>query len=128
MVRTAGDAGRQCALTSAAAASLLTLLPVAVAGFVRTITNPQIFDAPMPPVASAAPTGELLALPHVRLGSHGGEWARFAALWREHAPRGSLVTDVWVAASVRELNEHLVTCDRDLVRLLPPRHLTVLAR
>jgi hypothetical protein len=38
-----------------------------------------------------------------------------------------VLTDAWIAASVLQLNEHLVTFDRGFRRLLPPRHLTILA-
>jgi predicted nucleic acid-binding protein len=42
--------------------------------------------------------------------------------------KGNLVTDAWIAATVQAISEHLVTFDRDFVRLLPVRDVTILER
>jgi predicted nucleic acid-binding protein len=36
------------------------------------------------------------------------------------------VTDAWIASIVESLSEHLVTLDRDFIRLLPKSDLTIL--
>ena len=40
--------------------------------------------------------------------------------------KGNLVTDAWIAAAVQASSEHVVTFDRDFVRLLPARDVTIL--
>ena len=105
----------------------VTLLPVVAVGYVRVATNRRLYAPPTPTVEALTVLAELLAAPHVRLGAHGDEWPRVVELCEAHGLAGDVLTDAWIAASVLQLNEHLVTFDRGFRRLLPPRHLTILA-
>lgn len=105
----------------------LTLLPVVVVAFARVVTNARVFSPPTPTPEAFAFVAGLLAQPHVRLATHGHEVPRLVELCDRHSLAGNLLTDAWIAASVLHLGEHLVTFDRDFLRLLPPRHLTLLA-
>jgi toxin-antitoxin system PIN domain toxin len=114
------------AVATASAVAPLTLLPTVVVGFVRLVTNRRVFATPTPTEEALAAIATLLAAPHVRFGAHGDEWPRVVELCERHALAGDVVTDAWIAASVLQLNEHLVTFDRGFRRLLPRRYLTVL--
>lgn len=105
----------------------VTLLPMVVVGYVRVATNPRLYRPPMPTGEVLANVADLLAQPNVRLVTHGTEWPRVVELCETHGLAGDVLTDAWIAASVMQLNEHLVTFDRGFRRLLPPRYLTVLA-
>jgi len=117
----------ESAVGAASGATPLTLLPVVVVGYVRIVTNGHIHAPPTPTPLALAFVDALLARPHVRLAAHGGEWPRLAELCARHVLSGKVLTDAWIAATVLHLGEHLVTFDRGFRRLLPPRHLTVLA-
>lgn len=116
------------AVRQATRADPLTLLPMAVVGYVRIATNQRFYRPPVPTAVALAAIADLLAEPHVRLlGTAGEEWPRVVAMCGRHGLAGDVLSDAWIAASVLQLNEHLVTFDRGFRRLLPPRHLTVLS-
>ncbi len=115
------------AVAGATRAAPMTVLPVVVVGYLRVVTDRRVHRVPTPTAQALANVAALLAAPHVRLGAHGDEWPRVAELCEAHGLAGGVVTDAWIAASVLQLNEHLVTFDRGFRRLLPPRHLTILA-
>lgn len=128
---TAARAWLDEALEAATPRTPFTLLPTVAVGFVRVVTDRRFYAPPTATRDAVANVAALLAQPHVRWGEHGGErggeWARVAALCEQHGLAGPGLSDVWIAATVLHLGEHLVTFDRGFRRLLPPRHLTVLA-
>ena len=64
--------------------------------------------------------------PGVELGICGAEWPALRTTVLRLGLKGNLVTDAWIAAAVQARSEHLVTFDRDFVRLLSARDVTVL--
>lgn len=120
------SAWADAALTRATRAEPYTLLPMVVVGYVRVVTSPRFPAGPTPLARALGNMTRLLRLPHVRLAALGTEWADFAEVCARHGLAGPIISDAWIAASVLDLNEHLVTFDRGFRRLLPPRHLTVL--
>ena len=118
----------EAAVGAATRTSPLTLLPAVVVGYVRVVTDRRFYASPVTTTAQAfAVVADLLGQPHVRLTTPVDEWARVVELCGRHALAGPILSDAWIAASVLQLNEHLVTFDRGFRRLLPPRHLTVLS-
>mgnify|MGYP002778022266 CR=1 FL=1 len=116
------------AVRKSSRAKPLILLPAVAVGFVRVVTDRRFYPSPATSTEEAlANIAALLERPHVRWGEHGGEWAQVAALCARHGLAGPILSDAWIAATVLHLGEHLVTFDRGFRRLLPPRHLTVLA-
>lgn len=106
---------------------VLVLLPQVVYGFIRVATNERIFGE------RAASSDEaitfisaLLATPKSKITSVGREWTAFADLCRTSALNGNAVPDAWIAACVLHLNEHLLTFDRDFLKLLPKSRVTLL--
>lgn len=115
------------AVTSVTADAPLLLLPSVAIGFVRVVTDRRFYSAPPTSTRDAlANVAALVARRHVTLGVQGADWGRVTALCEQLGLAGPVLTDAWLAASVLQLDEHLVTFDRGFRRLLPPRHLTVL--
>lgn len=114
------------ALQRATRVAPLTLLPAVVVGYVRVVTNRRVYVPPTPTPEALATVADVLAQPDVRLVTPTDEWPYVVELCERHDLAGPVLTDAWIAASVLQLNEHLVTFDRGFRRLLPPRHLTVL--
>lgn len=118
----------EVAVQTATRTAPLTLLPVVVVGHVRVVTDRRFYSNPTTSTADALAFVEaLLAQPHVRLVTQGDEWPGVVELCNRYTLAGPILSDAWVAASVLQLNEHLVTFDRGFRRLLPPRHVTVLS-
>lgn len=117
----------QTAVAEATPAAPLTVLPMVAVGYVRIATNPKIQVGATPLARALGNVARLLAAPNVRLAGQREEWPVFAELCTQHQLAGAVVSDAWIAASVLHLHEHLVAFDRGFRRLLPPRHLTVLA-
>lgn len=115
------------ALSRATRVAPLVLLPAVVVGYVRVVTNRRTQVPPTPTSEALATVAEMLALPNVRLVTPVDEWPYVVELCERHNLAGPILSDAWIAASVLQLNEHLVTFDRGFRRLLPPRHLTVLS-
>jgi len=113
-------------MAAAARGSVIVLLPVVAAGFLRVATNRRIFWNPTPMPAALGFLRDLLAIPGVRLTTQGAELPRLARLCEDHDVSGGDVTDAWIAASVIDQHEHLVTFDRGFRRYLSTRDLTVL--
>ena len=104
----------------------LTLLPMVVAGFLRSVTNRRIFVNPDSIDGATAFIDALLESPGAELRASSGEWALLRDKLLTPELQGNFVTDAWIAAATEVLSEHLVTFDRDFKRLLPPRDLTLL--
>jgi uncharacterized protein len=104
----------------------LTLLPMVVAGFLRLVTNNRVFTNPDTIEGAIAFLDVIVDSPGVEFGRSGSEWSVLRATLLRLSLKGNLVTDAWIAAAVQVLSEHLVTFDRDFVRLMPARDVTVL--
>ena len=98
-----------------------------VVGFLRLATHAKIFREPAPPQAAVAYIDSLLAVPGVEIVELGREWPALRRLLLEHSASGNDVSDVWIAAAVQTLGEHLATFDRGFVRLLGRNELTLLS-
>lgn len=114
------------ALAATQTGAPLTLLPMVLASFLRLVTSPRIFRETTPVEQACAFADALLAVPGVQLSSLGPEWPLLKRLCVEKRLGGNDLPDAWLSAAVTQLDEHLVTFDRDFRRLLPPPKLTVL--
>jgi len=104
----------------------LTLIPVVLAGFLRLATNSRVFAEPDQVEDAVGFIDAILESPGAELRSGADEWPWFRNKLLERQLAGNVVTDVWIAAAVEALSEHLVTFDRDFIRPLPKRDLTLL--
>jgi hypothetical protein len=88
-----------------------------LAGFLRVVTHPRIFDPPAPLERALEFTNALLAQPGcVVLRPGPRHWEIFVGLARTAAARGNLLADAYLAAVVIESGCTLVTSDRDFAR------------
>lgn len=86
-------------------------------GFVRIVTNRQIFVEPTPPDLAFSFVDEMLARPGcVRLRPGDGHWRIFSRLCRESEAVGKLVADAHHAALAIEHGCELATTDADFAR------------
>ena len=60
-------------------------------------------------------------------GTCGDQWPLLRDKLLSLGLKGNMVTDAWIASTVEACAEHLATFDRDFVRLLPARDLTLLS-
>jgi len=104
----------------------LILLPMAMTGFLRLVTNPSVFSDPDTIGDAISFLDAVLETPGVELGSCGQEWLLMRNTLLTLNLRGNLVTDAWIASAVQAHSEHLVTFDRDFTQLLPARDLSLL--
>lgn len=104
----------------------LVLLPMVVTGFLRLVTNNRVFINPDTIADALAFLDAAIDSPGVELGVCGTEWPALRTTLLRLGFKGNLVTDAWIASAVQARSEHLVTFDRDFVRLLPARDVTVL--
>lgn len=116
------EACRNCATGQAT----LVLLPVALAGFIRLVTNSRVFVNPDLVEDAVSFIDAILQVEGAEVGDGVNEWSTLRSLLLTHAVGGNLVTDAWIAAAVQSRGEHLVTFDRDFEDLLPTRDLTLL--
>lgn len=116
----------QARLDCARGSEPLTLLPMVVTGFLRLVTDPRVFADAEPVADAIAFIDAVLESPGVELGASTGEWPLLRNKLLTLGLRGNLVTDAWIASAVEALGDHLVTFDRDFMRLLPPRNFTLL--
>ena len=104
----------------------LGLLGTVVANFLRLVTHPRVFAVPTPAADAAAFVDALLGASGVRMLSVKDEWPRLRTLCLAQQLSGNDLPDAWIAASVLQTRETLVTFDRDFLRLLDPKHLVLL--
>ena len=104
----------------------LKLMPMVAASFLRLVTNFRVFVHPTPIGDAMAFLDALLAIPGIDMPAHGGEWPILRQLCVVKQLTANDIPDAWLAASVIEHSEHLVTFDADFKRLLAPAQLTVL--
>ena len=103
----------------------MVLLPMVVTGFLRLVTNNRVFTNPDTIADALAFLDVVVDAPGVELGVYGAEWPLLRTILLRLGLKGNLVTDAWIASAVQATSEHLVTFDRDFVRLLPARDVTV---
>lgn len=104
----------------------LVLLPMVVTSFLRLVTNNRVFTNPDTIADALAFLDAVVDSPGVELGVCGTEWPTLRTTLLRLGLKGNLVTDAWIAAAVQASSEHVVTFDRDFVRLLPARDVTIL--
>jgi len=104
----------------------LALLPMVVAGFLRLVTNRRVFIEPDSIEDAVAFVDALLDSPGVELQPCGEEWPILRAKLIARGHKGNEVTDAWIASATESSSEHLVTFDRDFLKLLSPGDFTLL--
>ncbi len=114
------------ALATATEQRPIHLLPVVVSGFLRVATHPKIFSVPSTIEAATSHIDALLALANVAMLDAQPRWSDFKRLCNEKSLNGNAIPDAWIAASVTQVNEHLVTFDKDFRKLLTRSQVTVL--
>lgn len=115
------------AVAACADGASLKLMPMAVASFLRLVTNPRIFVQPTPVEDALSFIDALLALPGVDTPALGAEWPIFRQLCLEKRLNANAIPDAWLAAAVVQLGEHLITFDADFKKLLKRTQVTVLS-
>ncbi len=106
----------------------VVLLGTVVSGFIRIVTNAQIFIKPSSLQQAMDFVDALLISPGVVFQSAGSPWPGFRDLCLKAAVTPNLVSDAWIAASVLQLGEVVHTFDRDFKKLLPADNLHLLSR
>ena len=115
------------ALLAASGGTAITLMPKVLAGVLRLVTNPKIFQQTTPTDHAVAFVDALLASPGVHLASLGAEWPRLRQLCLDKQLAGNALPDAWLAAAVARMGEHLVSFDRDFRKLLTRSQFTLLS-
>lgn len=88
-----------------------------LAGFLRIVTHPRVFDPPSPMETALAFVEGLTGQPNaVRLAPSARHWELFTRLCRDASVKGNLVPDAYLAALAIESGAELVTTDRDFAR------------
>lgn len=116
----------ETAVDASEAGSVLTLMPMVLASFLRLVTSPKIFKRATPIEDALAFVDALLASPNVQLASLGPEWPRLRTLCLEKRLGGNDLPDAWLSASVVHLGEHLVSFDRGFRKMLARSQFTLL--
>ena len=98
---------------------------MAVAGFVRLVTNPRVFMYPGTIEDAVAFVDAVLRVKGVEMATCGREWPNLRQLLLSRERGGNFVTDAWNADAVQLCAEYLVTLDRDFEGLLPARDRTL---
>ena len=114
------------ALTTAPPGSVLTLMPMVLASFLRLVTSPRIFRVPTPIGDAVGFVDALLSVQGVRLATLGPEWPRLNRLCVDKSLAGNDLPDAWLAAATIHLGEHLVSFDRDFRKLMGRAQFTLL--
>ena len=88
-----------------------------LAGFLRVVTHPRVFQPPTPLDAAQGFAEDLLAQPNcIVLRPGPRHWSIFRRLCATAQARGNLVADAYLAALALEGGCTLVTSDRDFAR------------
>jgi uncharacterized protein len=104
----------------------LALLPMVIVGFLRLVTNRRVFIEPDSIEDAVTFVDALLDSPGVELQPCGEEWPILRAKLIARDYKGNEVTDAWIASATESSSEHLVTFDRDFLKLLSPGDFTLL--
>ena len=115
------------AVTASGAGAAFTLMPMVLASFLRLVTSPKIFQQATPIEDAVAFVDALLASPGVQLAPLGPEWPKLRQLCLDKQRGGNDLPDAWLSATVVHLGEHLVSFDRDFMKLLARSQFTLLA-
>lgn len=93
------------------------LSDLVLSGFLRVVTNPQVFVTPTPMERALEFAQALRGAPNcVPIAPGERHWEIFARLCREAGIRGNLVPDAWFAALAIESGSEWITTDRDYAR------------
>ena len=114
------------AVAAAGRGALLTLQPTVLASFLRLVTNSQIFIRPAPPEVAVKFLDALFEIPGVEMPELGAEWPILRQLCVDKKLTANGIPDAWLAATVIQFNEHLVTFDADFKKSLKRTQVTVL--
>ena len=114
------------AVATCADGATLRLMPMVVASFLRLVTNAKIFVHPTPVENAVGFLDALLAVPGIEMPCLGAEWPIMRQLCLEKKLTANDIPDVWLAAAVIQLGEHLVTFDTDFKKLLKRAQVTIL--
>jgi toxin-antitoxin system PIN domain toxin len=88
-----------------------------LSGFLRVVTNPRVFDTPMPMERALAAAEALRSRPNcVSISPSERHWEIFGRLCREAGVKGNLVPDAYLAALAIESGSEWITADRDYSR------------
>jgi len=88
-----------------------------LSGFLRVVTNPRVFDAPMPTDRALAAADALRARSNcVLISPSQRHWEILGRLCREAGVKGNLVPDAYFAALAIESGSEWITTDRDYSR------------
>ena len=88
-----------------------------LSGFLRVVTNPQVFAAPTPMERALEFAEALRGAPTcVPVAPGDRHWEIFIRLCRDAGVRGNLVPDAWFAALAIESGSEWITTDRDYAR------------
>jgi toxin-antitoxin system PIN domain toxin len=104
----------------------LALLPMVIVGFLRLVTNRRVFIEPDSIEDALTFVDALLDSPGVELQPCGEEWPILRAKLIARGHKGNEVTDAWIASATESSSEHLVTFDRNFLKLLSPGDFTLL--
>lgn len=100
-----------------ASSESFALFEMVLAGFVRVVTHPKIFDPPAPLDAALDFADALLEQPNCVVMRPGARhWKIFEHLCDAGDARGNLAADAYMAAMAIEAGCTLVTSDRDFAR------------
>jgi toxin-antitoxin system PIN domain toxin len=116
------EAVRQAATGQAS----LSLMGMAVTGFMRITSNPKIFKQTDPLADVCDFVDSLLSCPGVQFQTQSASWPNMRQLCLTQQIKGDLISDAWIAAAVMQTGETLCTFDRDFTRLLPSDQLILL--
>lgn len=95
--------------------ALVYILWPVVMAYLRTGTNPRLFDSPLSPESAMAAIDRLLAPSHIRVVGEGEDfWDAYRLVAEDVKPRGNLVTDAHLVALMRQHGVSTIwTRDRD---------------
>lgn len=95
----------------------VALFEPVLAGFLRVVTHPRVFDPPAPFEAARAFVEALESQPNaLRLRAGERHWAIFLALCRASEARGNRLADAYLAALAIEQGCTWISSDRDFAR------------
>lgn len=101
-------------------------MPMVVASFLRLVTSPRVFKEPTPTDAAIAFVDALMSVSGVQLAPLGIEWPHLRQLCLDKQLVGNDVPDAWLAAATLHYGEHLVSFDRDFIKLVGRSQFTLL--
>ena len=88
-----------------------------IAGFLRVVTHPRVFDPPTPLEAALAFAGALRSRPNAVVVNPGARhWEIFRRVSLEADARGNRLPDAWLAALAIEQGCEFITADRGFAR------------